>query len=78
MPPSPPFPAHLSKRHNVVFDVRPGDGSWILTVISDDDGDCGIEPSDAVDQILELVVTQERLGSYCNQSSDIVVCRDGW
>lgn len=71
------MPPYLSKRHDVMFDVRPRDGFGIFTVISDYYGDSRIVSSHAVDKILKLIITQESLRSYGNQGTDIVLCRDG-
>lgn len=57
-----------------MFDVRPGDGFGIFTVISDYYGDSRIVSSDAVDKIVKLIITQESLCSYGNEGTDIVVC----
>lgn len=70
------FP-NLSKRHDVMFDVRPGDAFGVFTVISDHYGDGGIVSPHAVDKILKLVIAQESLCSYGNEGTDIVLCREG-
>lgn len=58
-----------------MFDMRPGDGLGIFTVISDYYGDSRIVSSDAVNKILKLIITQESLSSYGNKGTDIVVYR---
>ncbi len=68
--------SYLSKWHDVMFDVRPGDGFGIFTVISDYYGDSRIVFSHAVNQILKLIITQESLCSYGNEGADIVLCRE--
>lgn len=60
-----------------MFNVRPGDSLGILTVVSDYYCNSGIVSSHAVDEILKLIITQESLCSYGNQSADIVLCREG-
>lgn len=58
-----------------MLDVRPRDGFGIFTVISNYYGDSRIVSSHTVDEILKLIITQESLGSYGNEGTDIVVCR---
>ncbi len=60
-----------------MFDVRPGDGFGIFTVISDYYGYSRIVTSHAVDKILKLIITQESLRSYGNKGTDIVLCGEG-
>lgn len=60
-----------------MFDVRPGDGFGIFTVVSDYYGDGRIVSSHAVDKILKLVIPQESLRSNGNKGTDIILCRDG-
>lgn len=57
-----------------MFDVRPGDGFGIFTVIRDYYGDSRIVPPHAVYEILKLIVTQESLRSYGNEGTDIILC----
>lgn len=66
---------YLSKGHDVVLDVRPGDCFGIFAVISDHYGDGGIVPPDAVDEVLKLFIPQEGLCGYCHKSADVVLCR---
>lgn len=67
---------YLSKRHDVMFDVRPGDGLGIFTVISDYYGDSGVVSSHTVDKILKLIIAQESLRGYGNEGTDIVLCKE--
>lgn len=59
-----------------MFNIGPGDGFGIFTVISDHYGDSGIVSPHAVDQILKLVISQESLCSDSNQGTDIILCKD--
>lgn len=59
-----------------MFNVKPGDGFGIFTVISDYYGDSRIVSSHAVDKILKLIITQESLRSYGNEGTDVVLCRE--
>lgn len=59
-----------------MFDIGPGDGFGIFTVISDHYGDSGIVSPHAVDQILKLVISQESLCSNGNEGTDVILCKD--
>lgn len=59
-----------------MFDVRPRDGLGILTVIGDNYCNSGIVPSDAINKIFKLIVTQESLCSYRHKGADVVFCRE--
>lgn len=69
--------SHLSKGHDVMFDVRPRNGLGGFAVISYDYSDGRIVSSHAVYKILKLIISQESLGSYGNEGTDIVLCREG-
>lgn len=60
-----------------MFDERPRNCFGIFAVISDHYGDGGIVSSHAVDEILKLIITQESFGSYGNQGTNVVLCREG-
>lgn len=65
----------LSKRHDVVLNVRPPDWLRMLIVVGYHYSDSGVELPDAVNQVLQFVVAQEGLGGDGNQSADVVLCR---
>ena len=67
---------YLSKRHDVMFDVRPRNGLGVFAVISDYYSDGWIVSSHAVDKILKLIITQESLCSYGYEGTDVVLCRE--
>lgn len=60
-----------------MFDVGPRDGFGIFAIVSDHYGDGGIVPSDAVDKISKLVVSQESLCGDGNEGADVILCRGG-
>ncbi len=59
-----------------MFNVRPGDGFGIFTVISDYYGNGRIVSPYAVDKILELIITKESLCCYGDEGTDIVLCKE--
>lgn len=69
--------SHLSKGHDVMFDVGPRDGFGVFAIVSDHYGDGGIVPSDAVDKILKLFVSKESLCGDGNEGADVKLCRGG-